>query len=256
VPLGWPRAHFSVQVKSTEDPWHLKSQESVEWLIKHPLPLFLCIVDKPNALLRVYHTAPRFYAWSLPPLPESLKLTPDSGRDGRAVQWDNGETFSLSAPILKATINELLDDDFHRRIWKVLRFWIDVDLENLARIQAGIHSFKMPDKYKTNSKKIRGWVIQGIREAPDLGLVTDHVRECLGYLTCQLYVKGDLAGAARCALLLRHFPGSEGSDVSAVYEAINKRVSPDRRYLHSGVDLLGTISDSRLTEDCDQEREE
>lgn len=65
---AWPSAYFSVQVKSTINSWVLDSKDSVQWLVEHPLPLFLCIVDKPSARLRLYHTSPRFYVWSLPPL--------------------------------------------------------------------------------------------------------------------------------------------------------------------------------------------
>jgi hypothetical protein len=64
----WPRAYFSVQVKSTPDPWKFEGPESVRWLVDNPLPLFLCIVEKHNLRLRLYHTFPRFYVQALPPL--------------------------------------------------------------------------------------------------------------------------------------------------------------------------------------------
>ncbi len=65
-PRVWPRAYYSVQVKSTMDPWAFASPESVRWLIEHPLPIFLCIVLKAEARMLVYHTTPRFAAWILP----------------------------------------------------------------------------------------------------------------------------------------------------------------------------------------------
>ena len=46
---AWPRAYFSVQVKSTMDPWILDGKDSVQWLAEHPLPFFLCVVDKSSA---------------------------------------------------------------------------------------------------------------------------------------------------------------------------------------------------------------
>ncbi|PZR86011.1 MAG: hypothetical protein DLM68_10290 [Hyphomicrobiales bacterium] len=52
--------YFSVQVKSTEDPWKFNDGDSVKWLVEHPSPLFLCTVDKNTARLRVYHVFPRF----------------------------------------------------------------------------------------------------------------------------------------------------------------------------------------------------
>jgi hypothetical protein len=49
---SWAKASYTVQVKSQLKPWTFKSKESVEWLIKHPLPLFLGVVDKKTAILR------------------------------------------------------------------------------------------------------------------------------------------------------------------------------------------------------------
>ena len=65
----WPRAYFSVQVKSNAKPWKFRDSESVKWLVEHPLPVFLCVVNKADTSLQIYHTFPRFSAWSLPPLP-------------------------------------------------------------------------------------------------------------------------------------------------------------------------------------------
>src|SRR5438445_9082078 len=42
----WPRDYFTVQVKSTPEPWEFKSPDSVQWLIEHPLPILLCVVTK------------------------------------------------------------------------------------------------------------------------------------------------------------------------------------------------------------------
>src|SRR5262245_11645504 len=62
---AWARSPYTVQVKSEMKPWVFEGIESVRWLVEHPLPLFLCVVVKQCATLRVYHTAPRFFAWSL-----------------------------------------------------------------------------------------------------------------------------------------------------------------------------------------------
>jgi hypothetical protein len=246
---AWPRAHFSVQVKSTFDPWVLDSEESVRWLIQHPLPFFLCIVDKASARLRVYHTSPRFYAWSLPPLPRHLELRPAQDQEGRCTQWEGNTSFSLSAPILNASIQELLDDAFHRNAWKVLDFWIGFDLENLARIRAGIHSFRMPDGYTTNTTKFRGWATQGISQAPDLAPAMEHVKEGVAYLSSQFHRRGDLDGAVRCALLLRHlFPNdsSGGTHDPHLHGLINEIIGGDKNYLYAGADALNAMIEERL----------
>ena len=255
---AWPRAYFSVQVKSTMDSWALDSEESVRWLVEHPLPFLLCIVDKSAARLRVYHTSPRFYVWSLPPLPNRLELVPASDREGRCTQWEGGTTFSLSAPILDASVQDLLDDVFHRQAWEVLRFWIGFDLENLARIKAGIHSFRMPDQYTTNATTFRGWVTQGTSKAPDLSPAMEHVKESVAYLSSQLHRKGDLAGAARCAMLLRHFfknDTSGGTHDPFLHRTINKVVGAGQDYLFRGVDSLNALLDQKLTQGSTHEAE-
>src|SRR5215510_3538751 len=42
----WVREYFTVQVKSTDDPWYFGDAQSVQWLIDYPTPLFLCTVSK------------------------------------------------------------------------------------------------------------------------------------------------------------------------------------------------------------------
>jgi hypothetical protein len=248
---AWPRFYFSVQVKSTMDSWVLEGEESVRWLVEHPLPFFLCIVDKAAARIRLYHTSPRFYVWSLPPLPNRLELVPTTDQEGRCTQWEGSTTFSLSAPVLDASVQELLDEDFHRQAWEVLRFWIGFDLENLARIKAGIHSFRMPDQYTTNSTNFRAWVTQGIVKAPDLSSALEHVKESVSYLSSQLSYRGDLAGAVRCAMLLRHFFKDDirsATHDSHLYNAINQVIKGGHDYQFSGVDSLNAMIDQRLTE--------
>jgi hypothetical protein len=51
---SWAKASYTVQVKS-EHTWLLEGKVSVDWLIKHPLPLFLGVMDKTALKLRLYH---------------------------------------------------------------------------------------------------------------------------------------------------------------------------------------------------------
>ena len=124
------------------DPWVFNSPESVRWIIEHPLPIFLCVVEKKTATIRVYHTALRFYAWALPIHPGRLKLTPGTKTKARTVEWKKGDTFNLGAPILNFTIQEVLDSDRRTQIAEVLKFWIGHDVENLFRIKSGIQRFR------------------------------------------------------------------------------------------------------------------
>ena len=94
---SWPRAYFSVQVKSNMESWIFKDPEEIRWLVQHPLPLFLCVIDKKAARIRIYHTAPRFYIWAMPPLPDRLELIPTTEPDGRCTQWSDDNKFGAES---------------------------------------------------------------------------------------------------------------------------------------------------------------
>ena len=248
-PLAWPSAYYSVQVKSTPEPWKFTRPESVEWLIKHPLPVFLCIVDKPSARLRVYHTSPRYYAWSLPPLPQQLELVPEGGTQGQCTQWEGGETFSLSAPILDFSITDTLTDDFQDNTRRVLKFWLDIDDENLFRVRAGVQSFKMPADYRTNSTQVGGWVVQGITEADDESVqrAVDNLKEPLAWITAQLYRRGGLKEAIPGALLLRNIAKDDHHLHNGyLHRELNKLMNMEGKYLYAGIDGLDKMIRERL----------
>ncbi len=80
---------------------------------------------------------------------------------------------------MDATVLKLQNDNFHRQAWNILRFWAGFDLENLERIRAGIHAFRIPSTYVTNTKKVDGWAIQGTNKVPDLGPAKEHIRFAL-----------------------------------------------------------------------------
>jgi hypothetical protein len=202
---SWPRAYFSVQVKSRMTAWNFEGHQSVKWLLEHPLPFFLCVVDKSSARLRVYQTLARFSIWSLPPFPKRVRLVPDDSHAGRHSPLTGGQVHSLSAPILDFTIQQLLNKDFHRKAWDILKFWCAADLANLDRIRAGLHTFTMPYEYHTNGKASGGWVTQEQTSVENLDPALSRIRESVDWLSSQLFARGDLRGAARCAIFLRHF---------------------------------------------------
>ena len=145
---------------------------------------------------------------------------------------------------------DLLNDDFHRNAREVLRFWISVDLDNLQRVKAGIHSFKMPDCYHTNRTAPRARVIQGIAKAENIDRALEHLKESLAWISSQLHRGGDMSRAVRCALLLRHFFRNDLSGTThdaVLHQAINKLVGKKEEYLFVGVDELNALIDQRLT---------
>lgn len=202
---AWPREHYTVQVKSTMEPWVFGSPESVRWIIEHPLPIFLCIVQKADARLLVYHTTPRFAAWVGPIRHERLELIPGVETSARTVNWQGGETYELQAPILNFTVQQILDPGFRDQAVSVLKYWTAHDTENLVRIKCGIPRFRVPYQYETNStENSRGWIEQGARFS-DQALSLAHLRlkEILGLVASNCRHKADMVSAAIYALALR-----------------------------------------------------
>lgn len=248
---AWPRHHYTVQVKSTMSPWRFDSQESVRWLIEHPLPLFFCVVDKSSARLRLYHTLPRFFVWATGALPESLELVPEEGSQGLCTQWSEGTKFSLSAPIVDRTINELLDDSVWAEVQSVIDLWLQEEQRNLARFTMRVPMFSMPYNYETNNANLTGGtVFQGSSLPHRLDGVRASLGEMLPWLAQSYLYQRDLRGAARAALLLRYlFPKYEGTgtpNAPFVQSAINEALNLKPAYVFEGVDQLSRRLDELL----------
>jgi hypothetical protein len=95
--------YYSVQVKSNDDPWLFKSADEIRWLFDYPTPLFLACLDKTKTVLSIYQTMPRFLAGFWDP-PAQLELIPSAADVGKNAEWRHAERFSLSAPILRVSV--------------------------------------------------------------------------------------------------------------------------------------------------------
>src|SRR5262249_7829120 len=105
------KSPYTVQVKSNPDPL-LFEAHALQWLIEHPLPFFLCIVDKNSARLSVYHTLPRFFARVS--RREKIVMVLEPLVPGKETRFDNTATDTaevfLGQPIIDFTANQMLDD--------------------------------------------------------------------------------------------------------------------------------------------------
>jgi hypothetical protein len=210
------------------DPWVFGSPESVRWVIEHPLPIFLCIVQKSKARILVYHTTPRFAAWILPIHKKHLKLIPGTETKAQTVVggWTEGDSFNLTAPILNFSIQDALNPDFRMQVAQVLKFWIHYDVEkNLFRIKSGIHHFRVPYQYETNSTDGSGGLIDtgGPFSEESFIIAQDRLKELLGLVTTHYHSKGELERAMIYAIALR--------ELSPVYEPY--KVNPHNLHLHT-----------------------
>jgi hypothetical protein len=255
---AWARSPYTVQVKSEMRPWVFEGRESVKWLVEHPLPLFLCVVDKPNSTLSVYHTAPRFLVWSLGDLPDKLTMIPTVEIDGRDTQWTGTFELSLSAPILKIEVARIGNDAYWENARKVMERWIDVDNHNLTLIRAGLLRFRMPAEYKTNLASVHAVAEQGNARPPDelLRRGVLHLSECLNCLGSQFHYSENALGAVEAGLLYHHlrrrFPqffderDSHGG-FSPVFNRLTEKMPNIRKdYLFAGIEEIERLVESAL----------
>ncbi len=156
--LARVREYYSVQVKSGDVAnWAFNDPDSVRWLVEHPLPLFLCAVDKKAGLVRVYHSMPRFQIWALPrPMPDSVQLIGEDGHDGQFDPGTNLPTCSLSAPILEIGLSDLADDARMQQLRAVFDYWVGLDRDNCELVRAGLLRFRRPSSYTTNELPFTG----------------------------------------------------------------------------------------------------
>ena len=268
----WPKASYCVQVKSTPDSWVFDDERSVKWIIEHPLPVFLCVVNKKEAKLSVYHTSPRFSAGITTPRPPRLEMVPGKAGDGYGLAWqrdgyelgENGE-HPLSAPIAEFTLTEILDDEFHSTIKSILERWIHFDQQNILRIQAGLPQFVTDYSYRTNINAdigtSRSWSTD--IDEDRFRKIMSQLTEQLRWLGRYLYDKGDMKGLLRSALLLQHFEAlnwiTDGSYASEIYSRLRQHLEPDpevrKKNFFAGLDGLSRKIDE-LTEPAIKEAAE
>ena len=209
----WPIANYCVQIKSTADAWEFPSENSVNWFVHYPLPIFFCVVDKKELKLSVFHTSPRFFAWTSGPKVNRLVLVPGKAGTGYGAEWEqsnyviqDADTLPLSAPIAEFTLENLVDADFHSRIQKVLSNWVELDRENIFRIQAGLPLYRTFSEYTTNDPEDRGFTFGGriVVDADELKRMKAAFVEQNKWLSWHLAETGDYRGALRADLFLRH----------------------------------------------------
>jgi hypothetical protein len=245
---AWPHAYFVVQVKSDQQPWDLNHERSVKALVEVPLPLFLCVVKKNEQRLRVYQTSPRFHVWTYPPYPPRVMFVPGEPGQGECSQWVDGERFDLSAPILEFGVDEIEKEQFRERAAEILKYWIDVDQENLQLVRHGLRAFIMPDRYVTDELPSASRVIQSLRTVSreDLGRAVSFLRAPLDGVSQQLF-HHDLLSAVRGMLLLRQLYWDDDhapQALSLLSNTLNELLDRTQTsYQYEAIDYLGGMLD-------------
>jgi len=208
--------YYAVQVKSNTDPWVFSDEIAVRWLVQHPTPLFLACIDKSAGVLRVYHISARFYVWALGKLPSRLELRPEDVEQGEFARWEGGQSYSLSAPILRVELADFMDDEKLDRIREVFTRWVRIDQANCDRVRQGLLRFQMPDRYRVNEIPSPS-IFEAGTIAPEHALLRRGIltaaegAECVGG---QLGELGDRLAALLAALFVDHLHRNH-SDVFA-----------------------------------------
>jgi hypothetical protein len=209
--------YYSVQVKSSDDPWVFDTPEAIKWLFEYSTPLFLGCVDSTKTVLSIYQTMPRFLASFWPDDYTRLTLEPSNDDEGICAQWTGNGQFSLSAPIIRVSLAELSDQVRLDSLRKIFQHWVKVDNYNCDLRRVGVLRFRMPDKYKVNEIPIHAglaeqgrWRVTPEQLAPAVRTLVE-VADCVGH---QLLGDGDRVSALYAALLLRHLFAVRQNDLA------------------------------------------
>lgn len=199
------RAYYTVQTKSTMDPVVFASQPSVQWLVEYPQPLFLACVNKSAGVLNVYHLMPRFLVWASGQYPSRIELVPGEGDKGVFPEWSSGGRISLSAPIIRVQLADLLNPSLLGQLRDVFAAWVRWDHENGNLVRAGLLRFRMPYEYAVNQMP-GSFGEMGLRSPPELQLrrgvlAAAEAAECIGG---QIGHGGDRFGALLAGLFVNH----------------------------------------------------
>jgi hypothetical protein len=205
---SWPVAYYAVQVKSDTNPWVFPSRRSVEWVVGYPAALLLCVVNKVERIISIYHTLARFGAATAPELPETLAMRPEGrGSEFTGAYGYNPETdeYLLGPPIVQLTVAELVDEDSIQRMRAVLQAWLELDYRNVIKYQIGLRTVELPMTYHTgeipvvDAKLELAWAPEHARATGERTAV-----EALRWLVTPWAHYGDYRGLLLGLLLLRH----------------------------------------------------
>lgn len=207
-PRAWPSAYYAVQVKSDTDPWVFPTRRSVEWIVGYPAALLLCVVNKAERIISIYHTLARFGAATASELPETLAMRPEGrGNEFTGPYSQDPETgeYLLGPPIVQLTVAELVDENSIHRMRAVLQAWLELDYRNAIQYQIGLRTMDIPMAYRTGEIPDRfgtlelSWARKHMRETGERTAV-----KTLRWLVTPWANDGDYRAALLGLLLLRH----------------------------------------------------
>lgn len=136
-------------------------------------------------------------------LPKRLDIVP--GKAPNDDKWLNPSKLQLSAPIIEAGLEDLIDTLRMRKPREVFEHWVRLDRENCDLIRQGLFRFRRPGAYKVNELPTADTQLDLMR--PDLVLLKRglfRLAEALESIGGQLGNIRDYAFALKAALVLDH----------------------------------------------------
>lgn len=159
----------------------------------------------------------------------------------------------LSAPIADFTLDQLSNDEFFLKIRSVLDGWLTLEYENLFQITAGVRRWISPDAYKTNepiteTMRGTGFLSGHVNTSDELHNVVARLRHSIAWIMEQSSRLGDLKGAVRAALFLRHFCRDESpDDVATFCGKLNRELGVMKpSYMYASLDTIASMIDDKL----------
>ncbi len=185
------REYYSVQVKSDDAPWVFEGIDSVRWLVDHPLPLFLCRVDKRAGRVQVFHAMHRFNVWSAGRDLQRITMVHGDDPTGQGLRWNEHGQFFLSQPIIEVSMADLIDGQVMARRRDVFSTWLTADRENCDLVRQGVRAFRVPDEYATNEQPLG---FSELVQVPELDAMVRGIARLVDAsdsIGAQLLVQGD-----------------------------------------------------------------
>jgi len=250
---SWPKYSYAVQVKSNYKPWVFDSEESVNWFLKYPSPLFLCIVDKSNEKLVVFLTTGRFWAWLSGEKVEKLEYIFDKSVT-EPVKGIKDDVMLGSKPILDFKISDMLNRAAVANAKAVIEAWIQVKNHNIESVKRRVWSIRMPSGYQTNVVPSLSSYSSKTRKKVDVdelnNLLIDNLAS-VKYLALQLHRNNRKYESYAAAIFIRSlfpdsYPTVEMLQLHEVLTEINMKLKIPRptkpadnvEYYFKGVDTM------------------
>lgn len=150
---------FTVQVKNERRNLIYEKTHEVEWIKKQDSPFFVCVSNRDDLTVELYSTWNRLNGFLLSDASKiilSFEPLEIDYPNAFTKQDKTEQIIPLGKPILKVSLQEMLDNDKKEELKNVLKKWIEIDRENIVYSQTGMFWVVGPQKYETNVLPNRG----------------------------------------------------------------------------------------------------